>query len=98
VAKMVVAIVIVALGLYASWFVRLGDLTFREHVMRIARTPEVHDLGAGIAHAVGSAKNAVKTKIASRLHATRDGHIDRNAPAPDVSELGPDDEVEFRRR
>jgi hypothetical protein len=98
VAKMVVAIVIVALGLYASWFVRLGDRTFREHVVRIAKTPEVHDLGVGIATAVGSAKHAVKMKIASRLRATRDGDVDPNAPAPDVSELGPGDEVDLRRR
>jgi hypothetical protein len=91
VAKMVVSIVLVSLALYASWFVRLGDLTFREHVMRIAKTPEVHDLEVGIFTAVGSAKNAVKTKIASRLHQTRDGHVDPNAPAPDVNEIGPDD-------
>lgn len=97
-AKMVVSIVIVALGLYASWFVRLGERTFREHVVRIAKTPEVHDLGVGIATAVGSARTAVKTKIASRLHATRDGNVDPNAPAPDVSELGPDDEEESRSR
>jgi hypothetical protein len=87
---MVVGIVVSALVLYASWFVRLGDRTFREHLVRIVNTPEVHDLGAGIATAVGSAKTAVKTKIASRLHATRDGTVDRNAPAPDVNELGPD--------
>lgn len=91
-AKMVVSIVVVALGLYAAWFVRLGDRTFREHLVRIANTPEVHDLGSGIATAVGSAKTAVKTKIASRLHATHDGNADPNAPAPDVNELGPDNE------
>lgn len=89
-AKMVVSIVLVALGLYAAWFVRLGDRTFKDHVVRIAHTPEVHDLGAGIMTAVGSAKTAVKTKIASRLRATRDGRVDPNEPAPDVSELGPD--------
>jgi hypothetical protein len=91
-AKMVVSIVLVALGLYAAWFVRLGDRTFKDHVVRIANTPEVHDLGTGIATAVGSAKTAVKMKIASRLHQTRDGRPDPNAPAPDVSELGPDDD------
>jgi hypothetical protein len=92
VAKMVVSIVVVALCLYASWFVRLGDRTFREHIVRIASTPEVHDLGVGIATAVGSAKTAVKTKIASRIHASHEGTVDPNAPAPDVNELGPDDE------
>jgi hypothetical protein len=90
VAKMVVGIVVAALVLYASWFVRLGDRTFREHLVRIVNTPEVHDLGHGIATAVGTAKNTVKTKIASRLRSTRDGNVDPNAPAPDVEELGPD--------
>jgi hypothetical protein len=97
-AKMVVSIIVVALGLYASWFVRLGDRTFREHVVRIINTPEVHDLGVGIATTVGSAKTAVTTKIASRLHATRDGKVDPNAPAPDVSEIGPDSDEESRNR
>lgn len=89
-AKMVVGIVVVALVLYASWFVRLGDHTFREHVVRIFNTPEVHDLGTGISTAVGSAKDNMKMKIASRLRDTRDGQPSRNAPAPDVDELGPD--------
>lgn len=89
-AKMVVGIVVVALLLYASWFVRLGDRTFREHIVRIANTPEVHDLGSGIATAVRTANYNMKTKIASRLNATRDGRVDKNAPAPDVNELGPD--------
>jgi len=33
--KMVIAICVFALGLYVSMFVRLGELTFREHVGRI---------------------------------------------------------------
>jgi hypothetical protein len=91
-AKMVVSVILLALSLYASWFVKLGDRTFREHVVRIAKTPEVQDLGTGIATTLGSAKTAVKTKIASRLHSTREGDVEKNAPAPDVENLGPDDE------
>ena len=71
-AKMAVAICVLALGIYGSWFVKLGERTFREHVVRIAKTPEVHDLGTGIVSAVGSAKSAVKSKIAARLHASRE--------------------------
>ena len=96
-AKMVVGIVVATLVLYASWFVRLGDRTFREHLVRIVNTPEVHDLGSGIATAVGTAKDTVKTKIASRLRSTRDGTVDRNAPAPDVNELDPDNLDDDRR-
>lgn len=96
-AKMIVGIVVAALVLYASWFVRLGDRTFREHIVRIANTPEVHDLGSGIATAVGTAKNTVKTKIASRLSSTRDGQADPNAPAPDVNELDPENFDDDRR-
>lgn len=71
-AKMAIAICALALGIYSSWFVKLGDRTFKEHLVRIANTPEVHDLGVGIATAVGSAKSAVKSKIAARLHASRE--------------------------
>ena len=70
-AKMAISICLLAIGIYVSWFVRLGDLTFREHVLRIARTPEVHDLGTGIVSAVGTAKSAVKTRVAARLQASR---------------------------
>ena len=70
-AKMAISICLLAIGIYVSWFVKLGDLTFRDHVLRIARTPEVHDLGTGIASAVGSAKSAVKTRVAARLQASR---------------------------
>ena len=70
-AKMAVSIVLLALGLYAAQFVTLGDYTLKEHLVRIAQTSEVQDLGEGIGTAVGSAKTAVKSKIAARLHATR---------------------------
>lgn len=96
-AKMIIGIVVVVLGLYAAWFVRLGNLTFKEHVVRIAHTPEVHDLGSGIADAVGTAKDTVKLKIASRLHQTRDVRVDRDAPTPDIHELDPD-ELDRRHR
>lgn len=88
--KMIVGIVLAVVCAYVIFFVRLGDLTFKEHIGRIANTPEVHDLRAGIADRVGAATDKVRTVIATRLHATRDGRIDRDAPPPDVRELEPD--------
>jgi hypothetical protein len=70
-AKMAVSIVVFAIGLYIALFVKLGDYTLREHVSRIGKTSEVHDLAEGIASRLGSAKTAVKSQIAARLHATR---------------------------
>jgi hypothetical protein len=70
-AKMAVSIVGLALSLYLAWFIKLGDYTLREHLVRISQTSEVHELGEGIASTLGSAKTRVKSQIAARLQATR---------------------------
>lgn len=98
-AKMAVSVCLLALSLYAAWALKLGDRTLKEHLVRIAKTPEVHDLGLGIASTVGAAKSSVKTKIASRLHATREGGEGREPP-PDVADMAdlPDpDDTDVRR-
>ncbi len=79
-AKMVAGVIATALLIYVSWFVRLGELTFREHLVRIARTPEVQDLGQGIVSKVGSATSQVKHQISARLHATKAPSQDLDAP------------------
>ena len=85
-AKMAISVCLLALSLYGSWAIKLGDHTLKEHLVRIAKTPEAHDLGVGIATAVGTAKSTVKMKIASRLHATREGGEGREPP-PAVADL-----------
>lgn len=70
-SKMVIAICVLALGLYVSMFVRLGELTLREHFARILQTDEAKELGDGILVTVASAKTAVQTKISSRLEQTK---------------------------
>jgi len=85
-AKMVAGVIATALLIYVSWFVKLGELTFREHLVRIARTPEVHDLGQGIVSKVGSATTQVKHQISARLHATKAPAQDPDAPDIDAEE------------
>jgi hypothetical protein len=70
-AKMAVSIITLALGLYLAAFVKLGEFTFREHLVRIAETSEFQQLSEGISSLLGSAKTAVKSQIATRLHATK---------------------------
>jgi hypothetical protein len=89
--KMVIAICVFALGLYVSMFVRLGELTFREHVARIIQTDEAKELGDGILVTVASAKTAVKTKISSRLEQTTqndEGESEEEEPEEGTVRLG----------
>jgi hypothetical protein len=82
-AKMAISICLLASCLYVSWFVKLGDRTFREHFIRIANTPEVNDLGHGIVAAATSATTTVRTRVAARMHASRQSGSDEPEDAPE---------------
>jgi len=84
--KMVIAICVLALGLYTSMFVRLGDLTLREHFARILQTEEAQELGDGILMTVASAKTAVKTKISARLEQSKQDDEETESEEEEVDE------------
>ena len=56
-----VAISLVAV--YLVFFLSLGTRTFAQHVLRIARTPEVQELGEELADTLASATDSVKRRL-----------------------------------
>jgi len=73
--KKIVVTCVVVVGLAGAGalfgMVKLGQYTFVQHVVRIAKTPAVRDLGNGILEKVGSAQNAMKSQIKAQLAASR---------------------------
>jgi hypothetical protein len=69
--KMVVSIVLVAASIAGAQFIKLGDLTLAQHLVRIMGTQEAKALGEGIVETVATAKTKVKKQLSARLAATK---------------------------
>lgn len=50
-------------AIYLVFFMSLGTRTFFQHLVRIARTPEVQELGEELVGTLASATNTVKRKF-----------------------------------
>jgi hypothetical protein len=83
-AKMVIWIVVLALVLYLSFAIKLGDYTFSGHLRRILDTDEAHELWNGIAETVTSTKESAQEKVKERLDEAKeaeDGEEEDDEPS-----------------
>ena len=70
-AKRLTSLMTVAAIVYAIMYVKLGELTFAQHVQRIWQTDEVKDLREGVSEELSGAKNAAIEKLKERLAASK---------------------------
>jgi hypothetical protein len=71
--KLLGALALAAVCVYGALFIELGERTFVQHVVRIARTPEVEDLADAIETERAALALALRSTVFQRLAAIRPG-------------------------